>query len=113
MGGRAARKALRTSPKSEEDKAVVPGMLGGRYKPLSDTDIERIHRAALDVLEQIGLCDAIPSCAELVTAAGGTYTGEGRLPVPPAPVEDTLAMAARNFLLHGQSPGPECELACY
>ena len=48
--GRAGRKALRAAPKSEEDKAVVPGMLGGRYKPLSDADVERIHRAALDVL---------------------------------------------------------------
>ena len=113
MGGRAARKALRAAPKAEEDKAVVPGMLGGRYKPLSDTDIERIHRAALDVLEQIGLCDAIPSCVELVTAAGGTYTDEGRLLFPRALVEDTLAMAARNIVLHGQAPGRELELAGY
>ena len=113
MGGRAARKALRTSPKSEEEKAVVPGMLGGRYKPLSDTDIERIHRAALEVLEQIGLCDAIPSCVELVTAAGGTYTDEGRLLFPRALVEDTVAMAARNIVLHGQAPGNELELAGY
>jgi trimethylamine---corrinoid protein Co-methyltransferase len=113
MGGRAGRKALRAAPKSEADKAVVPGMLGGRYKPLSDADIERIHRAALDVLEQVGLCDAIPSCIELVTAAGGRYTDQGRLLFPRALVEDTLAMAARNFVLHGQAPGREMELAGY
>jgi trimethylamine--corrinoid protein Co-methyltransferase len=113
MGGRAARKALRAAPKSEQDRAVLPGMLGGRYKPLSDADIERIHRAALDVLEQIGLCDAIPSCVELVTAAGGSYTDEGRLLFPRSLVEDTLAMAARNFVLHGQAPGRELELSGY
>ncbi|MCK5362361.1 MAG: trimethylamine methyltransferase family protein, partial [Gammaproteobacteria bacterium] len=113
MGGRAGRKALRAAPRTDEDKAVLPGMLGGRYKPLSDADIERIHRAALDVLEQIGLCDAIPSCIDLVTAGGGTYTDEGRLLFPRSLVEDTLAMAARNFVLHGQAPGREMELAGY
>ncbi len=113
MGGRAARQALRAAPKNEEDKAVLPGMSGGRYKPLSDFDIERIHRAALDVLEQVGLSDAIPSCVECVTAAGGIYTDDGRLLFPRALVEDTLAMAARDIVLHGQAPGREMELSGY
>jgi trimethylamine--corrinoid protein Co-methyltransferase len=113
MGGRAARKALRAAPKTEEEKAVLPGMVGGRYKPLSDADIVRSHHAALDVLEQIGLCDAIPSCVELVTAAGGKLTDQDRLLFPRALVEDTLAMAARNFVLYGQAPGREMELAGY
>jgi trimethylamine--corrinoid protein Co-methyltransferase len=113
MGGRVARQALRAAPKAEEDKAVLPGMVGGRYKPLSDTDIQRIHHAALDVLEQVGLSDAIPSCIEMVTAAGGTCTDEGRLLFPRSLVEDTLAMAARDFVLHGQIPGRELELSGY
>jgi trimethylamine--corrinoid protein Co-methyltransferase len=111
LGGRAARQALRAAPKTEDEKAVLPGMLGGRYKPLSDTDIERIHHAALDVLEQVGLCDAIPSCIERVTAAGGTCTDAGRLLFPRSLVEDTVAMAARDFVLHGQVPGRELELS--
>jgi trimethylamine--corrinoid protein Co-methyltransferase len=86
---------------------------GARYRPLSDTDIERIHGAALDLLEQVGLSDAIPSCVELVTAAGGKYTAEGRLLFPRSLVEDTVAMAARDFVLHGQIPGRELELAGY
>ena len=113
MGGREARKALRAAPKTDAQKPVVPGMLGGRYKPLSDADIERIHHAALDVLEQIGLSDAIPSCVELVTAAGGKHTSDGRLLFPRSLVEDTVAMAAREFVLHGQVPGREMELAGY
>jgi trimethylamine--corrinoid protein Co-methyltransferase len=113
MGGRAARKALRAAPKTEEQKPVVPGMLGGRYKPLSDADVERIHHAVLDVLETIGLSDAIPSCIELVTAAGGKHTADGRLLFPRSLVEDTVAMAARNFVLHGQVPGRDMELAGY
>ena len=112
MGGRAARKALRAAPKSEEEKPVLPGMLGGRYQPLTDSDIARIHQAVL-FLEQIGLCDAIPSCVELVTAAGGTRTSDGRLLFPRSLVEDTVAKAARGFVLHGQVPGREMELAGY
>ena len=113
MGGRAARKALRAAPTPEEEKPVRPGMTGGRYKPLSDADIQRIHEATLEVLEKIGLQDAIPSCIELVKKAGGRVSGEGRLLFPHGLVEDTIAHAARDFTLHGQVPGRELELKGY
>ena len=111
MGGREARKKLRAAPVPESERPVRPGLEGGRYRPLTDADIARIHEAALTVLETIGLQDAIPSCVELVTAAGGTYTDQGRLLFPRSLVEDTVAGAARNFVLHGQAPGFELELS--
>ena len=37
---------------------------------LSDADVLRIHHAALDVLENIGLADATPSGIEYMTKAG-------------------------------------------
>ena len=37
-------------------EAVKMGLMGGRYKPLSDHDIEQIHQTTLDVLENIGIC---------------------------------------------------------
>ena len=77
-GGRDARRELRAAPIPQEKRAVKPGMEGGDYKPLSDAEVERIHRAALDVLEQIGFSDAIPSCIEMFTEAGATLTDEGR-----------------------------------
>jgi trimethylamine--corrinoid protein Co-methyltransferase len=79
-------------------------MAGGWYKPLSDADVLKIHNAALEVLETVGMCDAIPSCIEAVTAAGGRLNDEGRLLFPRALIEDTLAKAARNFTLHAQDP---------
>ena len=97
MGGRAARKALRAAPLAEEDKAVRPGMLGGRFKPLSDSDISSVNEAVMDILENLGLSQAIPSCIELVTNAGGTYTSEGRLTFPRSLVEDTIANACQSF----------------
>ncbi|MFQ6023023.1 MAG: trimethylamine methyltransferase family protein [Acidiferrobacterales bacterium] len=110
MGGRAARRALRAAPTPTEEKAVQPGMQGGRYKPLSDQDVQRIHQAVLDVLEKIGLSEGIPSCVELITKAGGRLSDEGRLLFPRALVEDTVANAARNFVLHGQDPSHDMEL---
>ena len=108
-GGRSARRELRAAPIPEAKRAVGPGLESGRYKPLTQAEVEKIHHAALDVLEQIGFADAIPSCIEMVTAAGGTLTDEGRLLMPRALVEDTLAKAARNFVLHGQDPKHDLE----
>ena len=70
-GGRVARQALRAAPQPEAERAVRPGLEGGRYRPLAEADLARIHGAVLDVLEQIGLGEAIPSTIELITAAGG------------------------------------------
>src|SRR5579871_6517509 len=96
-GARAARRAARTSPLPESLRPVRPGMPGGRYKPLSDADVLRIHRAALDILESIGLADAPPSGIEYMTKAGAQLSPSGRLLFPRALVEDTVARAARHF----------------
>jgi trimethylamine--corrinoid protein Co-methyltransferase len=108
-GGRAARQALRAAPQPETERPVHPGMEGGRYRPLSEADMERIHRAALDVLEEIGLADPIPSCVELMTAMGGRISDPGRLVLPRALVEDVIANAARRFPLYGQDPKHDME----
>ena len=108
-GGRQARRELRAAPIPAEKRAVQPGMMGGLYQPLSEHDKGRIHQAALDMLERIGLVDAIPSCVELVTAAGGTLNGDGRLLFPRALVEDILAKAARRFILHAFDPERDLE----
>ncbi len=111
MGGRSARKALRAAPVAPEDKAVRPGMLSGCFKPLTETEIHRVNEAIMDVLENLGLSDAIPSCIELITKAGGTYTSEGRLTFPRALVEDTIADAARNFALCARDPKHDLQLS--
>ena len=108
-GGRDARRALRAAPLAANQRPVRPGLEGGRYKPLDDADILRIHQAALDVLEQIGLADAIPSCIEVCTAAGAKLTEGGRLIFPRVLVEDTIAKAARRFPLCGQDPQHDLE----
>ena len=81
-GARAARRAARTAPLPDNLRPVRPGMPGGQYKPLSDADVLRIHHAALDVLENIGLADATPSGIEYMTKAGAKLTLHGSADFP-------------------------------
>ncbi len=107
--GREARTAARAAGLPPEMRPVWPGMDGGRYLPLGEPDVVRIHRAALAVLEDIGLSDAPPSGVELLTAQGAVLQDNGRITFPRALVEDVIATAGRHFVLHGQEPRHDLE----
>lgn len=103
-GGRAARRAMRAAPLAEEIRPIRPGQESGTYKPLTDEGVARIHKAALDVLWEIGLADAPPSGIQAMMTAGAVLGEDGRLRFPPALVEDMLAKAAKTLTLHGRDP---------
>ncbi len=103
-GGREARRAARAAPLPDDLKPIRAGLEGGVYRPLSEDQVRRVHEAALDALEQIGLADAIPSCIEYCTAAGAILGDDGRLRFPRAMVEDMVAKAWRNRPLYGRDP---------
>ena len=111
MGGRAARHALRSAPIPPDERPVQPGQSGGRFQPLSQSDVDRVHHAALDALETIGLANALPSQVELFTAAGCSMSEDGRLKFPRGLVEDTVASAARTIVLHGQEERYDLDLS--
>jgi len=100
--GRDARRAERAGPLPDHLRPVRPGMTSGRYRPLTDGDVQKIHHTALRLLSEVGLADATPSGIEIMTAAGATLSPQGRLLYPQSLVEDTLAKAGRHFVLHGQ-----------
>ena len=102
--GRDARRAERAAPLPDHLRPVRPGMSSGRYQPLSPQDIEQIHATALRLLAEVGLADATESGLEIMTRAGCQVSAQGRLLFPRSLVEDTLAKAARNFVLHAQDP---------
>lgn len=105
-GGRVARREMRSRELPEPDRPVRPGIDGGgRFKPLRDGDIAKIHATALDALEQIGMANSTPSCVDYLTRAGAQVNSRGRVVFPRSLVEDVIANAARNFTLHGQDPG--------
>ncbi len=75
-GGRSARVAMRATPLAENVRPIQGGMNSNAYKPLSDTDILRIHHTALDALEQIGLANTPQSGIDLMVKAGAIFGGE-------------------------------------
>jgi trimethylamine--corrinoid protein Co-methyltransferase len=78
---------------------------GGWYKPLKDGDVERIHRASLEVLERIGI-EVLPSeCRDIFRKAGARIDeASNRVFIPAAMVEDALAAAPNEVVLHGRNP---------
>ncbi len=107
-GGSAARRALRKSgPKAG---AVRAGMPGGTYRPLSDRDMQRVHDAALDVLEKLGVGEPIPEILEVALPRGCSLNDRGRLCFPRALVEDILAGACRSYTAYGVSPEHDLEI---
>lgn len=103
-GGRAARKSLRAAPLAENIRPIRPGLIGGRYKPLDEADMNRINDAALTALEEIGMADAPQSGIDIMVNAGAILGDDGRLRFPRALVEDMLAKAARGITLNARSP---------
>jgi len=89
---------------------VWPGLEGGRYRPLRQRDMERIHSTVMDILEKVGLADPTPSLIEIVGAAGGWMSADGRLCYPRGLVEDVIARAKRSFIWSGQSSAHDLEV---
>ena len=109
--GRAARVAARSAGLGEHERPVRPGLEGGHYRPLSDDQAKRIHTAALDALEVIGIADAPPSGVTLLTGVGAEMGDDGRIRFPRSLVEDMLAVAGRDITLHGRSPKHDLTLS--
>jgi trimethylamine--corrinoid protein Co-methyltransferase len=109
--GRAARRAARAKPLAPHLRPIRAGMEGGTFKPLSQTDMEAIHHAALDALETIGLADAPPSGVAYLTGAGAIEGDDGRIRFPRALVEDTIAKANRSVTLFARDPAHDLELS--
>ncbi|MDU8929954.1 trimethylamine methyltransferase family protein [Alisedimentitalea sp. MJ-SS2] len=99
-GGREARLAVQQQTTGNE--AVRAGLSGGRYKPLTDADMQQIHNAALTVLERTGLADHTPELLDLVLPKGAVLNEHNRLCFPRALMEDLLAGAAREFYVYAR-----------
>ena len=88
---------------------VHPGLLGGRFQPLTETEIERIHDTALTLLDEIGMANPIPILKEKAISVGCKMGEQGRLCFPRALVEDVIAAAPRNMVLYGREARHDIE----
>jgi len=110
-GGRAARVALRAAPLAEDKRPVRPGLQGGQYAPLTEAGVARIHCAAMDALEVVGLSQAPESGVEIMTGAGAILGDDGRLRFPRTLVEDMVDKAAKAFPLYGRDTRHHLDLS--
>ena len=109
-GGRAARRAARAAPVTDELRSIRPGMEGGALKVLTPAQVEQVHQAALTALETIGLADAPQSGVEIMTGAGAIQGEDGRLRFPRAVVEDAIDKACKDITLCGREPRHDLHL---
>ena len=109
-GGRSARQALRAAPLAEDIRPVRPGMEGGAYNPLSQSELEQIHEAALVAMEEIGFADAPRSGVEILTNAGAILGDDGRIRIPRDLVAKTMGLAAREITLPARTPEQDLHL---
>jgi len=105
---RRGRRARHANPPTAS--AIKPGMRGGRYRPLKETDIEKIHQTVLDVLENIGIGSPIPVLVEHALKRGCTMNEHGRLCYPRGLVEDVIASTPKEMVFPGRDPKHDLEL---
>jgi trimethylamine--corrinoid protein Co-methyltransferase len=103
-GGRQARHALRSAPLAAEIKPVNPGLEGGRYQPLTESDVTAIDENIFRILGEIGFNEATPHCIETCTAVGAVLGDDGRLRMSRDVVENALKVAEKKLVLYGQDP---------
>ena len=109
-GGRTARRVVRSAPLDPAVRPIKPGMPGGNFYPLKPEGVEKIHCAALDALETIGLADAPKSGIKVLTDAGANYGDDGRIRFSRSLVEDMLAKAKKDFKLNARNPNFDLDL---
>jgi len=103
--GKLAKRAARP-----EVDPCPPGQIGGSYKPLSESDLRRIHDTALDLLEQLGMVEVPPRLHADLLAAGAIDNGSDRVLFPPVLVQNAVDQAAKTFVLHGRDPNRSIEV---
>ncbi len=91
----------------------LKGLAGGLYKPLSETDIDTIHDAALTILEKIGVTyeTGLDDTLEMLEKAGAAVDRErARITFPRALVEAQTRLAPERVVLCGRGDGTDLDL---
>lgn len=91
-------------------KALTGGLATHTYRPLSDSDIRRIHEASLAVLENTGIQLGNSEAREIFLAAGAAANGD-RVLISRQMVEDALSNACQSFTLAGRDPDHDMVMA--
>ena len=100
---RRIRRRDRAEAKQKRLNLLPPGLEGGYYKPLSETDVQRIHAAALSVLERTGVEVVESECRRIFEQAGARIDqGRNRVFIPRGLAEAGLQTVNRDVVLYSQ-----------
>ena len=100
-GGRSARTARREQTRDAIRFSQGTG-LHSPYRPLAQSDVQRIHDAALNLLERVGMAGPTPKVRALCLSHGCRISDSGRLLFPRSLIEDAIATAAPTFTVCGR-----------
>lgn len=93
------RKKARSHPRAPH--ALPSGLCGGQYRPLGDEDVQRIHEAALAVLERTGVQIVASECRDILVEAGaGLDAARDRVFISRDMVDAALKTANRDVVLY-------------
>ena len=79
------------------------GLIGGQYQPLSQSSIERIHQATLEIFEEVGFEVHYDKALEIFAQNGAKVdTDRKRVRLSPQLVEKTISTAPSTVVLYGR-----------
>jgi trimethylamine--corrinoid protein Co-methyltransferase len=90
------------------------GLRGGQYRPLSPEQVQSLHTAALEILEEVGFTyeHGLDDTLEMLAAAGARLDRQaGRVYLPRQLVEEQAAKAPERVLLCGRRQGCDLDLS--
>lgn len=90
---------------------LPPGLEGGLYRPLSEADVQRIHDAALTVLERTGVEVLESECREILAANGARVdAARNRVYLPRQMVQAALQIVNRDVVLYSKDGSMDLHL---
>lgn len=98
------RRRSRATRSQKSDVNVVPaGLEGGRYRPLSSSEVQQIHEAALSVLARTGVEVVESECRHVFAQAGARVDkARDRVFLPRDLVERALKQVNRDVVLYSK-----------
>jgi trimethylamine--corrinoid protein Co-methyltransferase len=82
-----------------------------RYTRLTDSQVEKIHAASLDILEGIGVQLHLPEAIDLLKKAGAKVSEGNLVHVPPKLVENALSSVPKEVTLYDRHGDPVMPLS--
>ncbi|MFQ5612048.1 MAG: trimethylamine methyltransferase family protein, partial [Anaerolineae bacterium] len=100
---RRRRRRDRSPARRRPANTLPPGLEGGRYRPLTGAGVQRLHVAALSVLERTGVEVLESECRHLLAGAGAQIdAARDRVFLPRPMIEAALETANRDVVLYSR-----------